>query len=127
MGREQYRGLVGSNLRDAATMCLYLARLFGGNRDHFRSIAWRELAKVPRLGFFREAAGLVAGLQASDLIVGRSPGIRAQLVDIKSAELLNDFVVEPGPRSTHVLNAVSPAFTSSLPFAEHAVDLMKVQ
>jgi hypothetical protein len=47
------------------------------------------------------------------------------LVDTRTATLLNDFVIEPGPHSTHVLNAVSPAFTSSLPFAEHVVDLVK--
>jgi hypothetical protein len=48
------------------------------------------------------------------------------LVDTKKAELLSDFVIEPGPRSTHVLNAVSPAFTSSAPFAEYVVEMMKV-
>jgi (S)-2-hydroxyglutarate dehydrogenase len=32
-----------------------------------------------------------------------------------------DFVVEPGTKSTHVLNAVSPAWTSSLAFAKYVV------
>ncbi len=29
-----------------------------------------------------------------------------------------DFVVEDGPDSTHILNAISPAFTASFTFAE---------
>lgn len=43
------------------------------------------------------------------------------------AELLNDVVVESGAHSTHVLNAVSPAFMSSAPFAEYEVDSLKVE
>jgi L-2-hydroxyglutarate oxidase LhgO len=125
LGREQYRGWRGANIRDTATMTTFLLRLFGRNRDHFRSLALKELMKMTRGGFFREADGLGVGLQKGDLLPGKEPGIRAQLVDTRTAELLNDFVVERGPRSTHVLNAVSPAFTSSLPFSEYVVDLMK--
>jgi hypothetical protein len=33
-----------------------------------------------------------------------------------------DFVLEGDHRSMHVLNAVSPAFTCSLPFAEYVCD-----
>jgi len=108
-------------------MTKYLRRLFCRNRDHFRSIAWRELTKISRAGFYREAEGLAVGFEPRDLLPGKEPGIRAQLVDTGKAELLSDFVIEPGPRSTHVLNAVSPAFTSSAPFAEHVVSLMKCE
>ena len=125
LGREQYRGWRGANLRDTVTMTMFLVRLFGRNRDHFRSLALKEMMKMTRGGFFREADGLGVGLEKGDLLAGKEPGIRAQLVDTLTAELLNDFVVERGPRSTHVLNAVSPAFTSSLPFSEYVVDLMK--
>jgi (S)-2-hydroxyglutarate dehydrogenase len=127
LGREQYRGLAGANASDGLAMIKYLLRLFGRNRDHFRSIAWRELAKISRAGFYREAEGLAVGFEPGDLLPGKEPGIRAQLVDTKKAELLSDFVIEPGPRSTHVLNAVSPAFTSSAPFAEHVVSLMNLK
>ncbi|BFU93756.1 MAG: conserved protein of unknown function [Nitrospira sp.] len=126
LGREQYRGLAGANVADGLAMITYLLRLFGRNRDHFRSIAWKELAKLSRSGFYREAERLAVGFELRDLLPGKEPGIRAQLVDTATTELLNDFVVEPGPRSTHVLNAVSPAFTSSAPFAGYVVDLMKV-
>jgi L-2-hydroxyglutarate oxidase LhgO len=126
LGREQYRGLAGASVRDAAAMALYLVRLFGRNADHFRSIAWREIVKISRRGFFLEAEGLVRGLRLGDLFPGKEPGIRAQLVNAKTAELLNDYFIESGPRSTHVLNAVSPAFTSSLPFAEYVVSTMKL-
>jgi len=127
LGREQYRGLNGITMQDGLAMARYLLRLFRRNQDHFRSIAWCEMRKWSRSGFFREAEGLGVGLEAADLLPGKEPGIRAQLVDIRTAELLSDFVVEPGPRSTHVLNAVSPAFTSSAPFSEYVVSNMKLE
>jgi len=126
LGREQYCGLAGATMRDGVTMMSYLLRLFGRNRDHFRSIAMKELVKMTRTGFYREAQALGVGFEKIDLLPGKEPGIRAQLINTNTAELLNDFVIEPGPRSTHVLNAVSPAFTSSLPFAEHVVETMKL-
>ncbi len=33
-----------------------------------------------------------------------------------------DFLIEGDARSLHVLNALSPAWTCSMPFAEHVVD-----
>jgi L-2-hydroxyglutarate oxidase LhgO len=126
LGREQYRGFAGATIQDSFTMLLYLSRLFGRNRDHFRAIAWKELTKTTRNGFFHEAEALGVGFIKADLLPGKEPGIRAQLIDTRTADLLNDFIIEPGPRSTHVLNAVSPAFTSSLPFAEHVVGGMKL-
>jgi L-2-hydroxyglutarate oxidase LhgO len=54
------------------------------------------------------------------------PGIRAQLIERKSNNLVMDFVIEGDAHSTHVLNAVSPAFTCALPFASHVVDKIKL-
>jgi len=51
-----------------------------------------------------------------------TPGIRAQLLDTKTLELVQDFVVEADEDSVHVLNAVSPAFTSAIPFADWVVE-----
>jgi len=125
LGREQYAGLLGATLRDGLAMAGYLLRLCKQNRDHFRSIAGKELLKLSRAGFFREANPLVQGLMPGDLVPGKEPGIRAQLVNRRTADLLHDFVVESGASSTHVLNAVSPAFTSSMPFAAYVVDCIQ--
>jgi L-2-hydroxyglutarate oxidase len=45
-------------------------------------------------------------------------GIRAQIVR-DDGKLIKDPLFEHGSRSTHVLNAVSPGLTSSLPFGDH--------
>ena len=48
----------------------------------------------------------------------KQPGIRAQLLNIESGELVQDFIYEGDLKSTHILNAVSPGWTAALPFAD---------
>lgn len=45
-------------------------------------------------------------------------GIRSQLINRKTGALLDDFLVESKGNTTHILNAVSPGWTSALSFAE---------
>ncbi len=60
-------------------------------------------------------------MRAQDSTKKGRPGIRAQLVYRRTGALEMDFVVRGEEDSTHVLNAVSPTWTSSLAFAEHVV------
>ncbi|MCR4340952.1 MAG: hypothetical protein NUW01_13815 [Gemmatimonadaceae bacterium] len=55
------------------------------------------------------------------------PGIRAQLLDIRTRRLVADFHVEGDGRAMHVLNAVSPAFTSSIPCASYVIDRIQAE
>jgi L-2-hydroxyglutarate oxidase len=81
-------------------------------------VAVDELRKSYRKGRFVEASRkLVPEVREPDFARSYA-GIRAQLVS-EDGELVKDPVFEHGPRSTHVLNAVSPGLTSSLPFGEH--------
>jgi len=50
------------------------------------------------------------------------PGIRAQLIDIQQRKLEMDFVIEGDKKSMHVLNAVSPGFTSAIPFSSYVCE-----
>ena len=126
IGREQYADFKTANTEDTLRMGKFLMSLFKNNKDHFRSVALTEIMKATKIGFFREAKRLVKKLSISDLNRGRNPGIRAQLIDTNSMTLINDFVVLSGHRSTHILNAVSPAFTCSLSFSEYVVSNLKL-
>jgi hypothetical protein len=70
----------------------------------------------------RLASVLVEGVDSSRYRRWAKPGIRAQLLDHRTKKLEMDFVVEGDAGSFHVLNAVSPAFTCSIPFSEHVCD-----
>jgi len=119
--RENYGGLSGFAADELAEVVSAEARLFFTDAT-FRSLAWRELRKAVRSYLVRESAQLVTGLRVGDFRRWGRPGIRAQLLERATGRLEQDFVVEGDARSLHVLNAVSPAFSASWPFAEMLAD-----
>ncbi|MGH7507834.1 MAG: NAD(P)/FAD-dependent oxidoreductase, partial [Longimicrobiales bacterium] len=119
--REQYRGLRNFNAGEFAEVARRQAGLFAAN-PAIRRLAMHELAKRSRRRMLQLAAELVSLPIAPARWRSGEPGIRAQLYDVKRGRLEMDFRLEGDDRSLHVLNAVSPAFTSAFPFAEHAFD-----
>jgi L-2-hydroxyglutarate oxidase len=85
-----------------------------------KMLAESSLVSASRSGFCRLARKLVPELAPSDLIPDTC-GIRAQLLDSRGM-LVDDFVLESGERSLHVLNPVSPGMTCSLPMAKLIAD-----
>lgn len=82
------------------------------------ALAWEELKKSYRKDHFVTAARHLVPETAPEDFVRSYAGVRAQLVSAEGALVLDPLVRE-GNRSVHVLNAVSPGLTSSLPFGEH--------
>ncbi len=81
---------------------------------------WRSLSKA---AFTRALQRLVPDIEADDLVRSKA-GVRAQAMD-PAGELEDDFAVTVAGHSTHVLNAPSPAATSSLEIAKmivHRID-----
>jgi L-2-hydroxyglutarate oxidase LhgO len=60
---------------------------------------------------------LVPDITADDLVPGGS-GVRAMAVDRKG-KFVDDFYIEEAPGAVHVLNAPSPAATSSFLIGKH--------
>jgi (S)-2-hydroxyglutarate dehydrogenase len=98
------------------------ARLFLFNHFNFRQLAFEEMRKYSRRFFISKAQALLKHLDAGRFGDYTRPGIRAQLLNTQTSELVMDFLLEHAENSTHVLNAVSPAFTSAFSFARHIVD-----
>ena len=89
---------------------------------HRKALALREAAKYSKLKMVSLANDLAEGVKPEHYQNWGKPGIRAQLLDIKKRKLEMDFVLEGDRHSMHVLNAVSPAFTCSLPFSEYVCE-----
>ena len=119
--RENYHGTDNFKLREMLEVLWYEGCLLLTNRFGFRQLALQETKKYWRPGFARQAAHLTR-TPPERFGSFLKPGIRAQLLDKRSLELVQDFVIEGDAYSTHVLNAVSPAFTCSLAFADHLMD-----
>lgn len=82
-------------------------------RRHWRYGAGELRRSVSRRAFLQAVRRLLPGVEAGDLV--RAPaGVRAQAV-LRDGTLVDDFLIEEGPRTVHVLNAPSPAATASLP------------
>jgi L-2-hydroxyglutarate oxidase len=121
LGRENYKDSEinwGEAVRTISN--IRFARLIA-DLDFIR-IAARELKlSISKKAFLEAAKALVPAITEDDLLQDQS-GMRAQMVDRKG-HLVDDFLFERTDKSFHVLNAVSPAMTCALSFAEHAVSL----
>jgi (S)-2-hydroxyglutarate dehydrogenase len=122
LGRENYSGLAGTDLRELPFFARDLAMMWIENRSGLRRLVREELQKYRKSVFVEAVRALAPELTADDLLDSAKVGVRAQLVDEKGMRLVMDFVLESGPRSTHVLNAVSPAFTASMALAALIAD-----
>lgn len=118
-GRENY-GYVSGIDREGLSIALSDAILFFRN-PKFRKVALTEPRKFLSRAFFRDAARLVKDLSPSDIEPSEKVGIRAQLVDWRTKELVGDFRVIADGDAVHILNPISPAFTSSMDIAETLV------
>ena len=122
LSRENYGAL--ENLEPETLSILYRDAILLVRNPAFRNAATVQLRKYSKSVLFREAQGMVPDLKPEDLEPSTKVGIRAQLVHWPTHELVMDFLVLKDDRSIHILNAVSPAFTSSMAFAKHVVDLI---
>lgn len=120
--RQNYTGLEHFSGGELLEIIGWESRLFMADSFGFRSLALGELKKYDRTYFTGLATKMVRQIDTAGFNQWSKPGIRAQLLHTGTKELVQDFVVEGDGRSVHVLNAVSPAFTCSFPFAAWVVD-----
>jgi len=120
--RENYEGFGNFNFGELVEVASRGLGLLTGAGFDFRRLAMEEITKYSRSKMVTLASVLAEGVAERNYHKWGRPGIRAQLLDITKKKLEMDFVLEGDNRSMHVLNAVSPAFTCSLPFASHVCD-----
>ncbi len=116
LGREQYSLSEGWSFPDVGQSVRAISSLIKGDSHKMAAIIKNEWPKMIQKNLIKEAANLVPTASTVAHWSRRPPGIRAQLVHLASGQLVQDFVVRSESNSTHVLNAVSPGWTSALPF-----------
>lgn len=120
--REQYNSFGNFHLSEFAEILFRQAGLFVSSDFGFKRLAVEEFAKYSRKRMVEQAATLLSGVMPEQYRRWGRPGIRAQLVDLRSKRLEMDFVLEGDKGSMHILNAVSPAFTCAIPIARHVCE-----
>ena len=120
--REQYEGWGNFNLNEFSEIIRRQAGLFLTSNFDFKALAIRELQKYSKPKLVSLASTLAEGVNIKHYRRWGPPGIRAQLLNIRTKTLEMDFVMEGDDQSMHILNAVSPGFTCALPFADYVCD-----
>ena len=118
-GRENYHGVKGINASDLFDITSNLTKQFIANKDGFRRLSWQEGSRYIKPRFTSAAKKILPRLKMQHLLPSNKVGIRAQMLDTETGRMVNDFVVEKGKNSTHIINAISPAWTSAFPFARY--------
>lgn len=120
--RENYKGVANFQFDELREILFYEAKLFLSNAFGFRKLAIEEVRKYIKSYFLNLATALTSNIDHSGFTTWSKPGIRAQLLNTKTLELVQDFEVQKAKNSTHILNAVSPAFTCSISFSKWVVE-----
>lgn len=120
--RENYDGLSNFKLSEFLETFGWEMKLFLKDDFGFRQLAFDEIQKHFKSKMVEQASWLAEGVRKEHYAKWVKPGIRAQLLNIKDRKLEMDFRIEGDERSLHVLNAVSPAFTCSIPFSKYVIE-----
>jgi L-2-hydroxyglutarate oxidase len=120
LAREGYRKR-DFDRRDVVELATFpgfwrLARRHAGEGTKELARSWSKTA------FVRSLQRLVPEVSSDD-VVPAGAGVRAQALR-RDGQLVDDFLFIEGRRSVHVLNAPSPAATSSLPIGDAIADLL---
>lgn len=115
-GRENYGILKGLD-KEVLSILLRDLHMFFEN-EQFRSVALDEPKKYFYKHFFNDAAKLVKHIAPHDMLPSTKVGIRPQLIDTDTNKLVMDFEIARKANTVHILNAISPAFTSAFYFSE---------
>jgi len=126
-GREQYSLTEGWSGSDIAQALKGMKSLITGDSHDFGAILKSEWPKIIQKLLVKESTELVPTAVGVKDWHRKPPGIRAQLVHLPTGKLEQDFVVTSQANATHVLNAVSPGWTSSIPFGRYLADEIILQ
>ena len=99
-----------------------MAQQYINNRGGFKRYVHEQAFLAMKPFLISTAQELIPTVRSEHVELSKKVGIRSQLFNQKTKELEDDFVCLNGEGSTHVLNAISPAFTASFALADLIID-----
>ena len=122
IGKEQYKALDGFSFKDLVEFLSSSKALLRSNSVNLLGLAQEEVLKLFTKPLLKRTQKLSDSLQINKNWVKHPSGIRAQIINTKTKTIEMDYIVESDKNVVHILNAVSPGWTSSLPFARWVVE-----
>ena len=122
IGKEQYRLFDGFNFKEISEFFESSTALLRSDSVNLFGLAKEEALKLFTKPLLKRTKKLSHSLDLNKNWVKYPSGIRAQIINTKTKAIEMDYIVKADKNVVHILNAVSPGWTSSLPFARWVVE-----
>ena len=122
IGKEQYRLIDGFTFKEFNEFIAASWAMFNSKKTDFPELAKTELLKQFERNILNSSKYLSDVIGSQKSWKKHPGGIRSQIVNMNTKELEMDYIVTSDKNAVHVLNAVSPGWTSALPFARWIVE-----
>ena len=122
IGKEQYKLMDGFNLKDLVQFFASSTALLKSDSVDLLGLAKEEALKLFKKPLLRRTRKLSSSLDSNRDWVKYPSGIRAQIINTKTKAIEMDYIVKSDKNVVHILNAVSPGWTSAIPFARWVVE-----
>lgn len=122
IGKEQYKLTDGFHLKELVEFFNASSALFKSESVDLLGLAKEEAVKFFKKPLLRRTRKLSNSIDSNNNWVKYPSGIRAQIINTKTKTIEMDYIVKADKNVVHVLNAVSPGWTSSIPFAHWVVE-----
>jgi L-2-hydroxyglutarate oxidase LhgO len=122
IGKEQYKLTDGFTYKELAEFFTSSTALLKSDSVDLVGLAKEEVLKLFKKPLLERTRKLSNSLNLNKDWVKYPSGIRAQIINTKTKAIEMDYIVKADKNVVHVLNAVSPGWTSSIPFAHWVVE-----
>jgi len=122
IGKEQYKFLDGFNAKELRDFYLATKTLLKSDSVNILGLAKSEGIKLFKRPLIKKAKRLTNALDLNQKWKNYPAGIRAQIVNLDTKVIEMDYIVRSDKNVVHILNAVSPGWTSSIPFSRWIVE-----
>ena len=119
LGPEQYNFNSKIRLQELFKSTKSFLNFARNQKSATREILRTEIPYLKLSNTLRDLSQMIPTARSSAGWKSLKPGIRAQLIENSSGKFVNDFIIREIANSMHVLNIVSPGFTSALSFGRH--------
>ena len=122
IGKEQYKLTDGFNLKELAEFFTSTTALVKSDSVDLIGLVKEEALKLFKKPLLNRTRKLSNSLDSNTNWVKYPSGIRAQIINTETKAIEMDYIVESDKNVVHILNAVSPGWTSAIPFAHWVVE-----
>jgi L-2-hydroxyglutarate oxidase len=127
IGKEQYELTDGFKIKELVEFLTSSTALLKSDSVDLVGLAKEEALKLFTKPLLKRARKLSSSLDSNKDWVKYPSGIRAQIINTKTNSIEMDYIIKTDKNVIHVLNAVSPGWTSAIPFARWVIEQNKTK